>query len=106
MHNSGCARFAVNGEGEVIDLANGGTRVAPPTLSGGTLQQVGGPIWGSGNPSALIGTRTPTQLRGLASKADAQRLQDFYRSAELAGKGGQTAGARVTLLQEIIDAWS
>jgi hypothetical protein len=77
-----------------------------PTLQGGTIQQVGGRIWGSGNPEHLIATRTPQQLRELASRSDAERLQDFYRSAQLDGKGGATAGHRVTLLQEIIDAWS
>jgi hypothetical protein len=44
-------------------------------------------------------------LRGLASRGDAEKLQDFYRSAALGGKGGKTAPARVVLTQEIIDAW-
>jgi hypothetical protein len=54
----------------------------------------------------LIGTRTPEELRSLSSQGDAEKLQDFYRSAEQAGKGGKTAPARVQLTQEIINAWS
>lgn len=54
----------------------------------------------------VVGTRTPDELRRLASKGDAEKLQDFYKSAALAGKGGPTAPARVVLTQEIIDAWS
>jgi hypothetical protein len=62
-------------------------------------------FWGNGNPTKLIGTRGATELRGLSSKADAEKLQDFYRSAEIAGRGGTTAPARVKLTREIIDAW-
>ncbi|MEU6233589.1 RHS repeat-associated core domain-containing protein [Kitasatospora sp. NPDC047058] len=106
VHNSGCGpRFEVDSKGNATDLTNPGGRVGVPSLDGGTLQEVGGRIWGSGDPSHLIGTRSPTKLRGLASRGDAEKLQDFYRSAELAGKGGKTAPARVTLTQEIIDAW-
>jgi hypothetical protein len=54
----------------------------------------------------MIGTRTPEELRGIASLSDAQKLQDFYYSAWLAGRGGTTAPARVILTQEIIDAWT
>ena len=107
VHNTnGCPRFEVDGDGNIVDLTSGTTRVGVPTLQGGTIQQVGGRIWGSGNPEHMIGTRTPQQLRDLASRGDAEKLQDFYRSAQLDGKGGATARNRVTLLQEIIDAWS
>lgn len=76
-----------------------------PELEGGSLQEVGGPIWGHGKPAALIGTRSPDVLRGLASRADAVKLRDFYQAAAEAGRGGETAGLRVRLAQEIIDAW-
>ncbi|PZT75901.1 MULTISPECIES: polymorphic toxin-type HINT domain-containing protein [unclassified Streptomyces] len=106
VHNSNCdPRFSVDSRGNATDLANPGGRVGVPKLEGGTLQEVGGRVWGSGDPSHLIGTRSPTELRGLASRGDAEKLQDFYQSAALAGKGGKTAPARVTLTQEIIDAW-
>ncbi|SNX88767.1 RHS repeat-associated protein [Streptomyces sp. TLI_55] len=106
VHNSNCEpRFSVDSKGKVTDLANPGGRVGVPKLEGGTLQEVGGRIWGSGDPSHLIGTRSQAELRGLASRGDAEKLQDFYQSAALAGKGGKTAPARVVLTQEIIDAW-
>ncbi|MFJ8583011.1 hypothetical protein [Micromonospora sp. NPDC093277] len=104
VHNCG-PRFSVDSTGNATDLANLGGRVGVPKLEGGTLQEVGGRIWGSGNPSHLIGTRSPAELRALASRGDAEKLQDFYQSAALAGKGGKTAPARVRLTQEIIDAW-
>lgn len=101
------ARFEVDSSGVVTDRLNpDNTRVGVPTLEGGTLQEVGGRIWGISDPKHLIGTRSPSELRGLASKGDAEKLQDFYYSAMLAGKGGKTAPARVLLAQEIIDAWS
>ena len=108
VHNtSGCGpRFEVGSDGTATDLTNPGGRVGVPKLDGGTLQQVGGKIWGNGDPTGLIGTRTPAELRDLSSLGDAEKLQDFYRSAELAGRGGTTAPARVTLTQEIIDAWT
>ncbi|MFI1675672.1 polymorphic toxin-type HINT domain-containing protein [Streptomyces sp. NPDC020607] len=106
VHNSNCdPRFSVDSKGNTTDLANPGGRVGVPKLEGGTLQEVGGRVWGSGDPSHLVGTRSPGDLRGLASRADAEKLQDFYQSAALAGKGGKTAPARVVLTQEIIDAW-
>jgi len=109
VHNTcptGVARFEVDSNGIVTDLANPkNTRVGVPTLQGGTLQQVGGRIWGNGDPTKLVGTRGTAQLRELASKGDAEKLQDFYYSAAAAGRGGTTAPARVTLTQEIIDAW-
>ncbi|MFI6899108.1 polymorphic toxin-type HINT domain-containing protein [Streptomyces sp. NPDC050256] len=106
VHNSNCdPRFSVDSKGNATDLANPGGRVGVPKLEGGTLQEVGGRVWGSGDPSHLVGTRSPTELRGLASRGDAEKLQDFYQSAALAGKGGKTAPARVRLTQEIIDAW-
>ncbi|MFE4175920.1 polymorphic toxin-type HINT domain-containing protein [Streptomyces sp. NPDC056909] len=106
VHNSNCdPRFSVDSKGNATDLANPGGRVGVPKLEGGTLQEVGGRVWGSGDPSHLVGTRSPTELRGLASRGDAEKLQDFYQSAALAGKGGKTAPARVKLTQEIIDAW-
>jgi hypothetical protein len=106
VHNSNCGpRFSVDSKGNATDLTNPGGRVGIPKLEGGTLQEVGGRVWGSGDPSHLIGTRSPAELRGLASRGDAEKLQDFYRSAALAGKGGKTAPARVVLTQEIIDAW-
>ncbi|MEW2193877.1 polymorphic toxin-type HINT domain-containing protein [Streptomyces microflavus] len=106
VHNSNCdPRFSVDSKGNTTDLANPGGRVGVPKLEGGTLQEVGGRVWGSGNPSHLVGTRSPADLRGLASRGDAEKLQDFYQSAALAGKGGKTAPARVVLTQEIIDAW-
>ncbi|MGQ4718791.1 polymorphic toxin-type HINT domain-containing protein [Streptomyces anulatus] len=107
VHNSKCdPRFDVDSKGTVTDRTNPGGRVNTPELDGGTLQQVGGRVWGRGDPTHLIGTRSPAELRGLASRSDAEKLQDFYQSAALAGKGGKTAPARVTLTQEIIDAWS
>ena len=109
VHNCGgkAPRFEVDGNGNVTDLSNPTrTRVEmPKDLEGGSLQEVGGRIWGSGDPTALIGTRSPEQLRGVASKSDAEKLQDAYKSAANAGKGGRTAPARVRLAQEIIDAW-
>ncbi|MEI7032557.1 polymorphic toxin-type HINT domain-containing protein [Streptomyces pratensis] len=106
VHNSNCdPRFSVDSKGNATDLANPGGRVGVPKLEGGTLQEVGGRVWGSGDPSHLVGTRAPADLRGLASRGDAEKLQDFYQSAALAGKGGKTAPARVVLTQEIIDAW-
>ncbi|MFJ1899528.1 polymorphic toxin-type HINT domain-containing protein [Streptomyces sp. NPDC088115] len=106
VHNSNCdPRFSVDSKGNTTDLANPGGRVGVPKLEGGTLQEVGGRVWGSGDPSHLVGTRSPADLRGLASRGDAEKLQDFYQSAALAGKGGKTAPARVVLTQEIIDAW-
>lgn len=106
VHNSNCdPRFSVDSKGNTTDLANPGGRVGVPKLEGGTLQEVGGRVWGSGDPSHLAGTRSPADLRGLASRGDAEKLQDFYQSAALAGKGGNTAPARVLLTQEIIDAW-
>ncbi|MFJ4436145.1 polymorphic toxin-type HINT domain-containing protein [Streptomyces sp. NPDC088923] len=106
VHNSNCdPRFSVDSKGNTTDLTNPGGRVGVPKLEGGTLQEVGGRVWGSGDPSHLIGTRSPAELRGLASRGDAEKLQDFYQSAALAGKGGKTAPARVVLTQEIIDAW-
>ncbi|MGW2354958.1 polymorphic toxin-type HINT domain-containing protein [Actinacidiphila glaucinigra] len=106
VHNSNCdPRFSVDSKGNATDLTNPGGRVGVPKLEGGTLQEVGGRVWGSGDPSHLIGTRSPAELRGLASRGDAEKLQDFYQSAALAGKGGKTAPARVVLTQEIIDAW-
>ncbi|WP_157241391.1 hypothetical protein [Catenuloplanes japonicus] len=69
------------------------------------MNKVRNPIWGNDNPVAVIGTRTPEQLRGLASLGDARKLQDFYQGVVNAGVGGKTAPNRVTLLQEIIDAW-
>nr|WP_323183658.1 polymorphic toxin-type HINT domain-containing protein [Streptomyces prunicolor] len=107
VHNSGCdPRFEVDSHGTATDTTNPGGRLAPPKLDGGSLQEVGAPIWGNGDPSHLVGTRSAEELRGLASKSDAEKLQDFYRGAQLAGRGGKTAPARVTLTQEIIDAWS
>ncbi|MFD9339074.1 polymorphic toxin-type HINT domain-containing protein [Streptomyces sp. NPDC060028] len=106
VHNSNCdPRFSVDSKGNATDLANPGGRVGLPKLEGGTPLEVGGRVWGSGDPSRLVGTRSPTELRGLASRGDAEKLQDFYQSAALAGKGGKTAPARVKLTQEIIDAW-
>jgi len=66
---------------------------------------VGNPIWANSDPESLIGTRSPEELRELASLSDAQKLQDFYQGAANAGRGGSTAPNRVLLLQEIIDAW-
>lgn len=105
VHNSNCPRFSADSKGNATDLTNPSGRVGVPKLEGGTLQEVGGRVWGSGDPSHLIGTRSPAELRGLASRGDAEKLQDFYQSAALAGKGGKTAPARVVLTQEIIDAW-
>lgn len=106
VHNSNCdPRFSVDSKGNTTDLTNPGGRVGVPKLEGGNLLEVGGRVWGSGDPSHLIGTRSPAELRGLASRGDAEKLQDFYQSAALAGKGGKTAPARVVLTQEIIDAW-
>lgn len=107
VHNENCdPRFEVDRNGVVTDLANPhNTRVGVPKLDGGSLPEVSGRIWHNGDPSDLIGTRGAEELRGLASKADAEKLQDFYQSAALAGRGGTTAPARVTLTQEIIDAW-
>ncbi|WP_344111576.1 hypothetical protein, partial [Nocardioides humi] len=79
--------------------------VEVPKLAGGTLQEVGGPIWAHGNPESLLGTRSPEVLRGLASRSDAIKLRDFYQAAADAGRGGSTAPIRVRLAQEIIDAW-
>lgn len=76
-----------------------------PDLDGGSLQDVGGPIWRHGDPSALLGTRSPSELRALASQSDAVKLRDFYQAAADAGRGGTTAPIRVQLAQEIIDAW-
>ncbi|MFI6289028.1 hypothetical protein ACIBCM_30505 [Streptomyces sp. NPDC051018] len=83
------------------------------------MNVVGNKIWGNSDPEELIGTRTPEVLRGLASRGDAEKLQDFYQGAVNAGKGGaagrgaqnsrspvNTARNRVQLLQEIIEAWS
>jgi RHS repeat-associated protein len=102
-------RFIVDSDGVIDDLANPlparGGSIPVPKLDGGTLQQVGNPIWGNSDPLALIGTRSPAQLRGLASLGDARKLQDFYAGANKMGTGGTTAPNRVILLQEIIDAW-
>lgn len=86
--------------------ANAAPKVAGvPKLAGGSLQEVGGPIWGHGNPAGLLGTRSPEVLRGLASRSDAVKLRDLYQAAADAGRGGATAPIRVRLAQEIIDAW-
>ncbi|GGT22504.1 hypothetical protein GCM10010286_55080 [Streptomyces toxytricini] len=69
------------------------------------MQDVGGRIWGNGDPSGRMGTRKPQELRELASRGDAEKLQDFYQNAVLAGRGGKTAPVGVQLTQEIIDAW-
>lgn len=76
-----------------------------PDLDGGSLQDVGGPIWRHGDPSSLLGTRSAAELRALASQSDAVKLRDFYQAAADAGRGGSTAPIRVRLAQEIIDAW-
>lgn len=123
VHNCGGARFSTGPDGVAEDLANPlpkrGGYVKPPTLEGGRMNVVGNKIWGNSDPGELIGTRTPAALRGLASRGDAEKLQDFYQGAVNAGKGGaagrgaqnsrspvNTARNRVQLLQEIIDAWS
>ncbi|MEW1724886.1 polymorphic toxin-type HINT domain-containing protein, partial [Streptomyces sp. NPDC093109] len=123
VHNTcGEARFSTGSNGVTEDLANPlparGGYVKPPTLEGGRMNIVGNKIWGNSDPGELIGTRTPESLRGLASRGDAEKLQDFYQGAVNAGKGGaagrgaqnsrspvNTARNRVQLLQEIIDAW-
>ncbi|MFF4248915.1 polymorphic toxin-type HINT domain-containing protein [Streptomyces sp. NPDC001822] len=123
VHNCGGTRFSVGSDGVAEDLANAlperGGYVKPPTLEGGRMNVVGNKIWGNSDPGELIGTRTPGVLRGLASRGDAEKLQDFYQGAVNAGKGGaagrgaqnsrapvNTARNRVQLLQEIINAWS
>nr|BEK64673.1 hypothetical protein KPHV_19000 [Kitasatospora purpeofusca] len=123
VHNCGESRFSVGSDGVAEDLANPlparGGYVSVPKLDGGTVPGVGNKIWGNSDPEHLIGTRSPETLRRIASKADAEKLQDFYTGAANAGKGGasgrgsqnsrnpvDTARNRVTLLQEIIDAWS
>ena len=104
VHNSNCdPRFEVDSKGTVTDRTNTNGRVGTPELDGGTLQQVGARVWGRGDPSHLIGTCSAAELRSLASKSDAEKLQDFYQSAALAGRGGKTAPARVTLTQEILE---
>ncbi|MGC0422487.1 polymorphic toxin-type HINT domain-containing protein [Embleya sp. AB8] len=123
VHNScGDARFMVSPNGVVDDLLNPlparGGYVRVPKLDGGTVPGVGNKIWGNSDPEALIGTRSDVELRGLASVGDARKLQDFYAGAVNAGRGGaagrgpqnsrspvNSAANRVTLLQEIIDAW-
>ncbi|WP_239476097.1 RHS repeat-associated core domain-containing protein [Streptomyces sp. CS090A] len=123
VHNCGKARFSVKSDGVAEDLDNPlpqrGGYVKPQTLDGGRMNVVGNKIWGNSDPGELIGTRTPDALRKLASRGDAEKLQDFYQGAVNAGKGGaagrgaqnsrspvNTARNRVKLLQEIIDAWS
>jgi len=54
----------------------------------------------------LLGTRTREELRGLASLSDAEKLLNFYQTADDTGYGGRTAPARVALLREIIEAWT
>ncbi len=123
VHNCGKARFSVKPDGVAEDLTNPlpqrGGYVKPPTLDGGRMNVVGNRIWGNSDPGDLIGTRSPEALRALASRSDAEKLQDFYQGAVNAGKGGaarrgaqnsrspvDTARNRVKLLQEIIEAWS
>lgn len=74
--------------------------------SGEKAGQVGNRIWGHGtpDPSRLDGLSN-TQLRGIASRADAVQLQQWYEGAVAAGDGGATAPIRVQLAQKIIDAW-
>ncbi|GAA2826987.1 WXG100-like domain-containing protein [Crossiella cryophila] len=84
---------------------NTAPRPEVPVLDGGSLAGVGRKIWANNNPSALIGTRTPEQLRALASRSDAVQLRDFYQAAADTNRGAETAPARVRLAQEIIDAW-
>jgi hypothetical protein len=75
---------------------------------GGKARDVGEELWGHGPdiPKALLGTRTPEQLRQLMSKEDALRLQEFYADVARRIPSNPTAATRVRLLQEVIDAWS
>ncbi|MER7847770.1 polymorphic toxin-type HINT domain-containing protein [Kitasatospora sp. NPDC096077] len=92
VHNCNDARFSVGSDGVAEDLSNPlpprGGYVGVPKLDGGTLPVVGNKIWGNTDPERLIGTRSPEDLRALASKRDAEKLQDFYAGAANAGKGG------------------
>ncbi|MEV7600329.1 hypothetical protein AB0O91_23425 [Kitasatospora sp. NPDC089797] len=92
VHNCNDARFSVGSDGVAEDLSNPlpprGGYVGVPKLDGGTLPVVGNKIWGNSDPERLIGTRSPEDLHALASKRDAEKLQDFHAGAANAGKGG------------------
>jgi hypothetical protein len=69
----------------------------------------GNAVWGKGPQEALdlIGTRTPDELRALGLDADRARgLANFYQNAAELGQGGETAPARVALMQHIADLLS
>jgi hypothetical protein len=76
---------------------------------GETQATLGAKIWGRGKQGALdrIGTRGADQLRALnLDQGAATRLGDFYASQQAWARGGETAGARVKLMQHIIDVLS
>jgi RHS repeat-associated protein len=74
--------------------------------SGKTVVQVGRDIWGNGKPAAdKLAGKTAEELRGLASLEDAQTLNAMYSQAAGAITSNETAPVRVTLTQQIIDAW-
>ena len=73
---------------------------------GETQATWGAKIWGRGPEGALarIGTRNAGELSDLGLDVNgATRLRDFYESQRMWGRGAETAGARVDLMQHIID---
>ncbi|CAM3733858.1 hypothetical protein KIPE111705_22230 [Kibdelosporangium persicum] len=109
QNTAACPRFTVDSNGEIIDILTPAGKIElPKNLDGGTATEVGEKIWAHGPKLAaeLIGKRSPEELRRIASKRDAERLQDFYSWVEKNMPRNPTAPSRVKLCQEIIDAWS
>ncbi|WP_433524220.1 PA14 domain-containing protein [Nocardia pseudovaccinii] len=84
-----------------------GPRADVPKMEGGkSMADVGRPIWGNGKPSVeSLAGKSDAELRGLASKADAQALRDFYNQSAESGYGAETAGERVKMLDKILEAY-
>jgi hypothetical protein len=109
----GAAATAVAGEGILGGLLRVAPWLAPTTADiaalvpeGETLASWGAQIWGRGvaGAEALTGARTAAELEQLGLTADkAATLRDFYQAAADAGKGAETATARVSLLNNIIE---
>lgn len=113
VHNSNCPRFEVDSRGTVVDKGSAptahpwGTWNAKTVLpSGENVGQVGRRIWGNGRVSADRNAGlSNAELRGLASREDAEVLFGMYRGAAVGIPSNPTAPVRVELVQQVLGAW-